>query len=323
MINLFIDSNIWLSLYHFSKDDLAQFNRLKTTIGHSIKLYIPQQIQNEVRRNRDAKIKDSFTMFGKFEIQFPAFIKNYDEYPAFRDEYEKLKTEHKQWCSKIEADIKAGELEADKVIESFFTDVGLLECDAETVHRAEIRYKIGNPPGKDNKYGDAVNWECLLQNVPDGEDLCFISADRDYVSTLDKNTFNFFLSKEWHDKKSGNIRYYDSLNAFLREHAKEFILFAEQEKERRIDQLIHSGSFATTHFAVNELKQYTDWSNKQIEQLCEGAIRNNQVSWILEDDDVKTFYTLLFLYYEGNNDDVEKVRRKLFPTDQKELQALI
>lgn len=323
MINLFIDSNIWLSLYHFSKDDLAQFDRLKSTIGKSIKLYIPQQVQNEVRKNRDAKIKESFSLFSKFDIQFPAFIKNYDEYSPFRDEYEQLKSKHKQWCTQIEKDIKAGELEADKVIESFFSNVGLISCDDEIVRRAEIRYKIGNPPGKDNKYGDGINWECLLQSVPDGEDLCIVTADKDYTSSFDKNSFNTFLSREWLEKKAGRIHYYESLNSFLREYAHEFILFAEQEKEKRIEQLVHSGSFGSTHIAIERLKDYTDWTNDQIEKLCEGAVNNHQISWILLDDDVKAFYSLLFLYYDGANEDVTKIQRALFPLDKKELQSLI
>ena len=35
-------------------------------------------------------------------------------------------------------------------------------------------FRRRNPPGKDNKYGDAINWECLLYNVPNEEDLYFI-----------------------------------------------------------------------------------------------------------------------------------------------------
>ena len=33
MKNLFIDANIWLSLYHFTSDDLEQFGKLKSLIG--------------------------------------------------------------------------------------------------------------------------------------------------------------------------------------------------------------------------------------------------------------------------------------------------
>ena len=59
MKNLFLDSNIWLSLYHFSGDDLEQFSKLKELNGTILKIYIPEQTRNEVQRNRDAKIKDA------------------------------------------------------------------------------------------------------------------------------------------------------------------------------------------------------------------------------------------------------------------------
>lgn len=60
MKNLFIDSNVWLSLYHFTNDDLAQFGKLKEILGQDIKLYIPKQVYDEVLRNREAKLKDAF-----------------------------------------------------------------------------------------------------------------------------------------------------------------------------------------------------------------------------------------------------------------------
>ena len=68
MKNLFIDANIWLSLYHFSSDDLEQFSKLKELVGTDIRLFIPSQIRNEVQRNRDAKIKDALTKFEKFDF---------------------------------------------------------------------------------------------------------------------------------------------------------------------------------------------------------------------------------------------------------------
>lgn len=58
MKNLFIDSNIWLSLYHFTSDDLTQFEKLKDFLDKDIRLWIPHQVYDEVLRNREAKIQD-------------------------------------------------------------------------------------------------------------------------------------------------------------------------------------------------------------------------------------------------------------------------
>ncbi len=42
VINLFIDTNIWLAMFHLSKDDLKELNKLKELIGKEIKIYIPR-----------------------------------------------------------------------------------------------------------------------------------------------------------------------------------------------------------------------------------------------------------------------------------------
>lgn len=60
---VFIDTNVWLSLYHFTNDDLSQFEKLKDMLGESINLIIPQQVYNEIIRNREAKIIDALKSF--------------------------------------------------------------------------------------------------------------------------------------------------------------------------------------------------------------------------------------------------------------------
>ena len=57
MINLFLDSNIWLLLYSFSKDDISQFSKLKDLLAKDVKIYIPEQVKNEIFRRRDSVIK--------------------------------------------------------------------------------------------------------------------------------------------------------------------------------------------------------------------------------------------------------------------------
>lgn len=48
----------------------------------------------------------------------------------------------------------------DTVIKELIEKAGIIECD-DYVTPAYNGYRIGNPPGKDNKYGDAINWELL------------------------------------------------------------------------------------------------------------------------------------------------------------------
>mgnify|MGYP001041588852 CR=1 FL=1 len=289
MKNLFIDSNIWLSLYHFTNDDLAQFGKLKELNGKDIQLFIPQQVYDEVYRNREAKLKDALRSFELNDIKFPVFCKEYEEYDGFSKDYIGLKKSFKLWKDKINDDIHNENLPADEIINDFFKNTKLIECES-IVEKAYMRYKKGNPPGKDNKYGDAINWECLLNVIPNGEDLYLISADKDYYSVLSDNKINPFLKKEWQDKKKSKIFFYNNLVSFLSEHVKEIKLITENEKEELINKLNNSCSFEETHGIISRLNRYSDWTETQIEGICNAVEENSQVKWIIDDPDIFNFY---------------------------------
>ena len=312
--NLFIDANVWLSLFHFSNDDLEQFRNLQTLIGTDIILYIPEQISHEVYRNRENRIKDALDKFEKFSLQFPAFSKSYPEYETFAKDYGSLKTRHKEWLQKLKADIVEQTLSADIVIREFFASIDFIPTTDDIIQRAVIRYNIGNPPGKDNKYGDAINWETLLSAVPDGEDLFFISNDNDYSSVLDVKRFHPFLMDEWVKKKNSRIIYFKSLVDFLNEHFTDIQLKAERQKETIIKYLLTSGSYAMTHKYISQLSKYTDWSVQQVEELCTAAVENGQVQRIFDDDDVFAFYQNLLTTGTGkkcSGETITKVREMI------------
>ena len=289
MKNLFIDSNIWLSLYYYTNDDLTQFAKLKELNGETIQIYIPQQVYDEVCRNREAKLKEALKQFQVQDIHFPAFCKAYKEYEKIEKAYKNIRKEFSKWEEVINKDILDKSLSADKTIEDFFIKSQLLECDS-VVDKAYIRYKKGNPPGKDNKYGDAINWECLLKYAPDNEDLYLISADKDYSSEIDINKINPFLEDEWKTNKNSNIFFYKDLVSFLSEHIKEIKLKTEREKQDIIENLKRSGGFSETHGIIAMLNQYNGWTEVQIESICEAAVENTQVKWIFEDQDIYDFY---------------------------------
>ncbi len=301
MKNLFLDSNIWLSLYHFSNSDIDQFEKLYDMIGTSIRLFVPRQVKNEIIRNRENKLKDALASSEFKKISFPAFCKGYAEYDEINREYREWSDKYNAWRKKIEEDIKNKTLPADRVINRLIEKAKVIECD-QFINLAFNRYRIGNPPGKDNKYGDAINWECLLQSVPDGEDLYFISDDKDYKSIISVNEFNPFLKEEWSEKKKSNIYFYLDLVSFLKVNIKDIQLQTEKEKKELIDQLSLSPSFWITHQIITKLNSYSGWTENQIEELCTIAEENNQVSWILKDNDVFEFYDSLLANITYRND---------------------
>ena len=52
-MNLFIDTNIFLSFFHFTKDDLEEIRKLEVLIDKKeVVLWLPEQVQDEFHRNR-------------------------------------------------------------------------------------------------------------------------------------------------------------------------------------------------------------------------------------------------------------------------------
>ena len=115
-INLFLDSNIWLDLYHFSSNDLEEFSKLKDIINKNIFLYMPNQVIHEINRNRENKIADAYKKFQDFKLEIPNFCKGYSEYTSFMTVYGNLKQLHKELVSKVKEDIVKRNLPADKII---------------------------------------------------------------------------------------------------------------------------------------------------------------------------------------------------------------
>lgn len=71
---------------------------------------------------------------------------------------------------------------------------------------------------------------------------------------------------------------------------------SNEEERKRTDLLIsleNSGSFATTHSLISELKEINDWSYEEKEILFQIALNNSQVHYVLHDLDVETFYKKL------------------------------
>ena len=65
------------------------------------------------------------------------------------------------------------------------------------------------------------------------------------------------------------------------------------KKEELIDRLEDSTSFANTHAVIEQLADIDEWSESQKNKLLKIALENNQVTYILKDNDVKDFYKII------------------------------
>lgn len=67
----------------------------------------------------------------------------------------------------------------------------------------------------------------------------------------------------------------------------------ELEKEELINRLEDSTSFANTHTIISQLNEIDCWSLIQKNKLIRIALNNNQVTYILKDNDIKAFYKVI------------------------------
>ena len=214
-------------------------------------------------------------------------------------------------------DINAKNLKADTVISQLFSKATRIKRTPAIIDKAKTRMSIGNPPGKDDSIGDAINWLLLLDSVPDDEDLYLIADDRDYYSILDENSLKDFLVDEWQRKKNSDIYFYRRLSAFFNKNYPDIKMASELEKDLAIKDLSTSSNFASTHSRIERLSKFSEFSKSQVNELCEIALSNDQVTWIITDADVKEFYQNLIDTYENliEKEYLDKIN-KLFALDE-------
>lgn len=68
MIHAFVDTNIFLSLYAYTDDNISELNGLNALIkAKELKLYFSDTVNQEFYSNRDKKIFESLGNLGKFQ----------------------------------------------------------------------------------------------------------------------------------------------------------------------------------------------------------------------------------------------------------------
>lgn len=296
IVNLFIDTNVFLSFYHLTNDDLEEIHKLTVLIEKKeVTLWLTQQVIDEFNRNRENKISDAFKKLKEqnSKPQFPQICKDYEEYNEIRELHKSYLQKLASLTKKVSDDINARTLKADEKIKELFEKAKLIETSEEIVKKARFRMDVRNPPGKDGSLGDAINWEGLLGSVSNNQKLYLIADDKDYYSVLDENKLKDYLADEWLDRKSENVVFYRRLSQFFKEHYPAIKLASEIEKELAIRNLVNSGSFSSTHNAISNLTKYAEFNKSQVNELVQACISNEQIGWIINDTDVKQFYNSL------------------------------
>jgi hypothetical protein len=294
---LFLDTNVFLSFFHFSADDLEALRQLTVLVkGKKVTLVLPDQVVREFRRNRDGKVADALKQLetAKLPTQYPRLCQDFPEYKEMRgklDDYEKLR---KSILLKVNEAARDRQFGADATTEELFKVGTLVEITPEIFTRADQRYRRGDPPGKRDRdsLGDALNWEALLKSQGEG-DLYMVAEDTDWASPLDATAFNSYLQNEWESTKNGVVHFYQRLSGFLGEHFPKIKLSTELEKDMLIEELASAHTFAQTHRAISLLSKAGDFTPAQLNAIVSAYVSNPQVHWIIDDVDVRDFLLAL------------------------------
>lgn len=110
----------------------------------------------------------------------PNIIRGNPKSSELRQAVERFNDLVKELRQVADSEIANHNLKADDVIDSLFIQCPSQSIDMSVSDKARARKELGNPPGKPNSLGDAVNWEWLLESIPKGESLVIISSDGDF-----------------------------------------------------------------------------------------------------------------------------------------------
>lgn len=290
MLHLYIDTNVYLTFYHLSSDDLDELLKIKVLIKNKkLQLHLPEQTLDEFNRNRETKIADALRRFKeeKLNNQFPQICKSYPEFEKLKSLLKDFEVYKSKLIKSMTEDIFKRNLTADKIINELFSLARIYQIDDHVINLAKNRFDLGKPPGKNKSYGDALNWESLLRNIKHGEDLYFVSDDRDYYSEIDSTYFNDYLLQEWERIQESNLYHFRRISDFFKTKFPEIHLASEMDKDFLINELTIPKTFAASRSTLYSLSKYADFSVQQLNDIAMACATNNQIYWIRDDSDIK------------------------------------
>jgi hypothetical protein len=213
---LFIDTNIFLDFYRDRKSDIGM-KFLKQIEACKDRLILSSQVEMEYKKNRQLVILESLGKFGSPDwgkLSAPALVSEMQAASMIDKHRKELIKQQKVLTNKIQAILEkpATQDEVYKVLQRVFKHNSPYNLNREDKRRfgirrlARKRFFLGYPPRKksDTSFGDAINWEWLIQcSIDSGKDIVIVTRDSDYgVIYKDKAYLNDWLAQEFKQRVS-------------------------------------------------------------------------------------------------------------------------
>lgn len=319
MLHAFIDTNVYLSLYAFTDDNVEELRKLIVLIKNKkLKVYLTTTVHQEFYKNRDQKLTESIEAFKKSSLSSstPRFLEHYDEYAEFRDALKTALKKKSVLLDKAVEEIINMALPADKLYQEIKSEAKLLQADPKIVEAAESRTKSDRPPGKPGSIGDRINWLTLKKLVPDGEDIHLVSRDKDFSSPLGSHIPNSYLSQEWSDNKKAKMHSYVGIKEFVKANFPDIKLASDLDKHLAIADLVDSESWQETRNAIERLTPLLPAITlANARSLFSALVDNYEIHSISDDSDVEQFFHVLLTKYWDSLPNVELEKVEIYIKD--------
>ncbi|GHD49411.1 hypothetical protein SAMN05216429_11222 [Marinobacter persicus] len=213
---LFIDTNILLDFYRDRKSDVSM-KFLEQIEACRDRLILGSQVEMEYKKNRQHVILESLGKFGAPDwgkLSAPALVSETQAAGMIDKHRKELVKQQKILTEKIQAILErpATQDEVYKVLQRVFKHKSPYNLDREDKRRfavrrlARKRFSLGYPPRKkgETSYGDAINWEWLIQcSIDSGKDVVIVTRDTDFgVIYKNKSYLNDWLAQEFKQRVS-------------------------------------------------------------------------------------------------------------------------
>lgn len=293
-LSVFIDSNVYLSFFSYTDEDLNTMLKIKSLIENgTIQVFLPEQVRSEFLKRREDVIATCIKTLTRDPIptKLPAPMKDLPEAKAYVTAAQEASKKRFALVESFRKLTAGDKLLADAVTRKIWKAASGIPPEDEIYRRALRRKHQGHPPGKGAGIGDELNWKTLLEKCPPDADLFVISTDGDYSSSLQPSEPKQYLHLEWKGRKNSILHVYQSLSLFLDAIGHKIKLVTDQRKEQAIAELINSPSFSYTHSAVANLTPYIPLlTQEDVGKMAEAARSNSQIYSITGDWDVREFY---------------------------------
>ncbi len=209
VLHLFLDANTLLGLYELTPSEVSELEKLPSLVeAGEVELWLPEMVVDEYVRNRPRVIASILKNLrdARVVVRTPSLAEG-DQAAALSDVLRDAHRKHRALVMGLEDLARDEKLHADLVIGSMIK-VARSPSIGASLDRARTRRDLRKPPGKGDSLGDAVCWEALLDEVPEGDDIHLVTADADFGSPLRADALHEYLDREWRERKKSNALLY-------------------------------------------------------------------------------------------------------------------